>query len=198
MKRLLLALLALSLLFAGCSKEEPVLEGPFQVPAGFVVEPVGGSDKLGSLIQLTFDAQGRPLVSKERSHPTLLLDNDGDGEWDAEQVFSDQVENCQGVFFDGPTLYAVCTNPDDGEACLFRLPDENGDGGVGYTKEIRQGNQAMLEFETSIDGKYVNGVDIITCDDDGMITEFKVMIRPLQAINLVHEQMKAMLERMGG
>ena len=75
---------------------------------------------------------------------------------------------------------------------------QNSDGGFGYTKEIRQGNQAMLEFETSIEGKYVNGVDIITCDDDGMITEFKVMIRPLQAINLVHEQMKAMLERRGG
>ena len=55
----------------------------------------------------------------------------------------------------------------------------------------------MLEFETSIEGKYVNGVDIITCDDDGMITEFKVMIRPLQAINLVHAQMKAMLETLG-
>ena len=67
-----------------------------------------------------------------------------------------------------------------------------------YSKKILQGNQAMLEFETSIDGKYVNGVDIITCDDDGMITEFKVMIRPLQAINLVHAQMKAMLEKMGG
>ena len=72
---------------------------------------------------------------------------------------------------------------------------ENADGGFGYTKEIRQGNHCMLEFETSIDGKYVNGVDIITCDDDGMIVEFKVMIRPLQAINLVHEQMKAMLEK---
>ncbi len=76
--------------------------------------------------------------------------------------------------------------------------DGQSEGGFGYTKVIRQGNQAMLEFETSIDGKHVNGVDIITCDDDGMITEFKVMIRPLQAINLVHEQMKAMLERMGG
>lgn len=74
---------------------------------------------------------------------------------------------------------------------------ENDSGGFGYTKEIRQGNQAMLEFETSVDGKYVNGVDIITCDDDGMITEFKVMIRPLQAINLVHAQMKAMLEKLG-
>lgn len=74
----------------------------------------------------------------------------------------------------------------------------NADGGFGYTKEIRQGNQVMLEFETSVEGKYVNGVDIITCDDDGMIIEFKVMIRPLQAIDLVHQQMKAMLERMGG
>ena len=70
-------------------------------------------------------------------------------------------------------------------------------GGFRYTKEICQGHSAMLEFETSIDGKYVNGVDIITCDDDGMIVEFKVMIRPLQAINLVHAQMKAMLERLG-
>jgi hypothetical protein len=69
-------------------------------------------------------------------------------------------------------------------------------GTFGYAKQILQGNQAMLEFETSIEGKYVNGVDIITCDDDGMITEFKVMIRPLQAVNLVHQQMKAMLESM--
>ena len=53
---------------------------------------------------------------------------------------------------------------------------------------------SVLEFETTMDGKYVNGIDIITCDDDGMIIEFKVMIRPLQAINVVHEQMRAMLE----
>jgi len=65
-----------------------------------------------------------------------------------------------------------------------------------YTKEIRQGQHAMLEFETEIDGTYVNGVDIITCDAAGMITEFTVMMRPLQAINLVHARMKAMLERL--
>ncbi len=74
--------------------------------------------------------------------------------------------------------------------------DSTGGGAFGYTKEIRQGNSAMLEFETSVEGKYVNGVDIITCDDDGMIIEFRVMIRPLQAINLVHAQMKAMLEQL--
>jgi hypothetical protein len=54
----------------------------------------------------------------------------------------------------------------------------------------------MLEFETTVEGKYANGVDIITCDDDAMITEFKVMMRPLQAINAVHAQMKAMLEQL--
>ncbi len=71
-------------------------------------------------------------------------------------------------------------------------------GSFGYVKTIVQGHHAMLEFETKMHGKYVNGVDIITCDDDGMITEFKVMIRPLQAINLVHAQMKAMLEKLSG
>ena len=71
-------------------------------------------------------------------------------------------------------------------------------GKFAYTKEIRQGHHAMLEFETEVDGKYANGVDIISCDDDGMIIEFKVMMRPLQAINAVHAQMKAMLERLGG
>ena len=65
-----------------------------------------------------------------------------------------------------------------------------------YTKTIASGHQAMLEFETTMDGKYVNGVDILTCDDNSLVTEFKVMMRPLQAVNIVHEQMKTMLEKM--
>jgi hypothetical protein len=65
-----------------------------------------------------------------------------------------------------------------------------------YTREIASDNHAMLEFETSVEGKTVNGVDIITCDDDGRITEFKVMVRPLQGMNAVHEAMMAMLARM--
>lgn len=66
-----------------------------------------------------------------------------------------------------------------------------------YVKQVAEGRHAVLEFETTMnDGERdiaVNGVDIITCDDEGMIVEFKVMIRPLQAINLVHAQMKAAL-----
>ena len=65
-----------------------------------------------------------------------------------------------------------------------------------YTKEVCDGNQMVLEFETEMQGKYVNGVDIITFNDDGQIIEFKVMIRPLQAVNLLHAQMAAMLESM--
>ena len=45
----------------------------------------------------------------------------------------------------------------------------------------------------TMDGIEVNGVDIITCDDDGLITEFKVMIRPYKAIEVVRERMAAML-----
>ena len=69
-------------------------------------------------------------------------------------------------------------------------------GGFRYVKEVLDGHTAMLEFETTVDGKYVNGVDIITCDDEGRIVEFKVMVRPLQAVNSVHQQMGRMLEAM--
>jgi hypothetical protein len=71
-------------------------------------------------------------------------------------------------------------------------------GGFHYTKTVLGGDTAMLEFETTMQGKYVNGVDIIRCNDEGRIIEFRVMIRPLQAVNLVHQQMAAMLEAMEG
>lgn len=48
---------------------------------------------------------------------------------------------------------------------------------------------AVLEFENVIDGIKINGVDIITFADDGRITHFKVMVRPLKAINLLHRLM---------
>ena len=69
-------------------------------------------------------------------------------------------------------------------------------GGFRYTKEVLSGDTAVLEFETTVQGKYVNGVDIIRCNDAGRIVEFRVMLRPLQAVNVVHEQMRAALESM--
>lgn len=67
-----------------------------------------------------------------------------------------------------------------------------------YTKQVMSGDTAVLEFETEMGGKYVNGVDIITCNAEGLISEFRVMLRPLQAVNVAHQQMGAMLARMKG
>ena len=61
-----------------------------------------------------------------------------------------------------------------------------------YIKKVIDGNESILEFEVEIDGILVNGVDIITWDN-GKISEFKVMIRPLKAINLIHQKMGIML-----
>jgi hypothetical protein len=90
---------------------------------------------------------------------------------------------------------AGATFPGDGPAPTSG-GDEAATGGFHYTKEVLAGDTAVLEFETTIEGKYVNGVDIIQANAAGRIVEFRVMIRPLQAVNLVHQQMKAMLERM--
>lgn len=67
-----------------------------------------------------------------------------------------------------------------------------------YTGEWFSPNGAVLEFVTVIDGIKVNGVDIIHWTDAGKIDHFKVMVRPLKAINLLHQKMGAMLERMAG
>lgn len=66
-------------------------------------------------------------------------------------------------------------------------------GAFRYTKQVLAGDTAVLEFETSLDGRYVNGVDIVRCDDEGRIVEFRVMIRPLQGIQAVHEAMGRLL-----
>ena len=69
-------------------------------------------------------------------------------------------------------------------------------GSFSYTKKIMSGNHAMLEFETMVGDVFVNGVDIITCDDEGWITEFKVMMRPHKALEAVREQMASMMEKL--
>ena len=58
------------------------------------------------------------------------------------------------------------------------------------------GNTACLEFETEMNGIYVNGIDLITWDENNKIIEFKVLIRPLQAVNTLHEMMGRMLEKL--
>ena len=65
-----------------------------------------------------------------------------------------------------------------------------------YVKEIISGNSACLEFETEMNGIYVNGIDLITWDQDNKIIEFKVIVRPLQAVNTLHAEMGKMLDKL--
>lgn len=66
--------------------------------------------------------------------------------------------------------------------------------GFRYVRRVLDGHDAVLEFEATIDGVVINGADFITCDDDGRITDFKVMIRPLRAVEKMRDLMAAMLE----
>ena len=64
-----------------------------------------------------------------------------------------------------------------------------------YLREVVSGDTIVLEFETEMEGIHVNGVDIITFDEAGLIIDFKVMVRPLKAINKVWEMMGAELKK---
>ena len=63
-----------------------------------------------------------------------------------------------------------------------------------YVRELTGPNDAALEFQVEIDGIVVNGVDLFRWNDEGRIVDFKVLIRPLKAVNLIHQKMAAMLQ----
>jgi len=53
---------------------------------------------------------------------------------------------------------------------------------------------AALEFQVDIEGTLVNGVDLLKWNEDGRLIEFKVMIRPLRAVNLIQQKMAQLLQ----
>lgn len=63
-----------------------------------------------------------------------------------------------------------------------------------YVREIIDGNDAMLEFTSVIDGIHINGIDLIRFDHAGKIIDFKVMVRPVKAVNKLWEMMAAQLQ----
>jgi len=80
----------------------------FSTLPGFTIERVNPADKNDSYVVVTFDSQGRLVVSKEQDHPRILLDANNDGIYESEKVLSDKVRNCQGLWFDGPTMWGSC------------------------------------------------------------------------------------------
>lgn len=63
-----------------------------------------------------------------------------------------------------------------------------------YVREVIGERDAVLEFSAEIDGIQVNGVDLIRWDDNDQIVDFKVMLRPLKAVNLIHQKMATALQ----
>jgi hypothetical protein len=70
--------------------------------------------------------------------------------------------------------------------------------GFHYVGEWRSEKSAVLEFACVVDGIAINGVDMISWNDEGLITHFKVMVRPLKGMNMLHAKMGEMLTKMTG
>ncbi len=93
--------------------------------------------------------------------------------------------------FHSPVVHAPQVGKPVTVLYLTAALDVFGNGSFRYIREVVGESDAVLEFETEIDGIIVNGVDIIRWNGEGKIVEFKVMIRPLKAINLIHQKMAA-------
>jgi predicted SnoaL-like aldol condensation-catalyzing enzyme len=95
----------------------------------------------------------------------------------------------------------VVHNPQQGKAKVMAYLGAAGkvfgNGSFRYVREIVDGDNVMLEFESEIDGIAINGIDLIRFDSTGKIKDFKVMVRPLKAINKVWEMMAAQLQAAG-
>ena len=100
------------------------------------------------------------------------------------------------VVFESPVVHT----PQRGKAITFKYLHAamhvlNNDS-FKYLGEWNADQGAVLEFESVLDGITVNGVDMIRWNEQGKITHFKVMVRPLKAGNKLHEMMGAMLHRL--
>jgi hypothetical protein len=98
------------------------------------------------------------------------------------------------VTFHSPVVHT----PQEGKAItllyLTAAHEVLGNESFRYVREVVNEHDAVLEFSVEIEGVLVNGVDMISWNDEGKITDFKVMLRPLQAINIVHQEMGARLQ----
>jgi hypothetical protein len=100
--------------------------------------------------------------------------------------------------FESPVVHTPQRGRDITFKYLLGADKVLGGPGFSYIGEWRSDTGAVLEFENVIEGIRINGVDMITFGDDGRITHFKVMVRPLKAINLLHRLMGEQLAQQSG
>ena len=98
------------------------------------------------------------------------------------------------VFY-SPVVHAVQTGKAKVLTYLLAAGKVLGNNSFRYVRELVDGPEAMLEFEVEIDSILINGIDLIRFDLEGRIVDFKVMVRPLKAINKLWELMAEQLDR---
>lgn len=127
-----------------------------------------------------------PMIALDKWYG-YMKSHDGTALWEA--LHPDAV-------FESPVVHMPQRGRDITFKYLTSAEKVLGGPGFKYVGEWLNGNGAVLEFENEIEGIVINGVDIITFSDDGkLITYFKVMVRPLKAINLLHRLMGEQLAK---
>ena len=98
--------------------------------------------------------------------------------------------------FESPVVHTPQLGRDITYKYLASADKVLGGEGFAYVGEWLGETGAILEFTNEIEGIRINGIDMITFNDEGEITHFKVMVRPLKAVNLLHQLMGAQLAAM--
>ena len=100
------------------------------------------------------------------------------------------------VVFHSPVVHTPQVGKQVTRLYLMAAMQVLGGPGFHYVREIVSDTDAVLEFVNEIEGITINGVDMIRWNDQGKIVDFKVMVRPLKAINLLHRMMGEVLARL--
>ena len=101
------------------------------------------------------------------------------------------------VVFHSPVVHTPQLGPDKTFMYLAAAAQVLGNAEFAYVRELIDGDNALLEFTTTLDGITINGIDLIRFDEAGQIVDFKVMVRPLKAVNKLWAMMGAMLAKAG-
>ncbi len=99
------------------------------------------------------------------------------------------------VVFESPVVHTPQRGKPVTTAYLLAAADVLGNDSFRYLNGWYAENSAILEFACEIEGVAINGIDMIHWNADGLVTNFKVMVRPLKAINMLHQQMGAVLAK---
>ncbi|MGQ0635565.1 MAG: PVC-type heme-binding CxxCH protein [Planctomycetaceae bacterium] len=125
-------------------KEGKGSESRFRVQPGFEIEQVAGPNLAGSIVNMTFNAQGQLVVARENGLVFTLEDEDGDGRMDRAKEFTREVKNCQGLLaYDATTFYLMGRGPEG--TGLYRLRDTDGDDAPDYVRLIHRFKGEMSE-----------------------------------------------------